>query len=303
MPPAHLSNPAAGPPANRPARLTARLVARLAASLHLPPRWVAALAVLLGVVATCWAVLVGALYLWQERLLFQPLPLPQGYPFAYGSDVREVSVEVPGARLSALHLTLPRPRGVVFFLHGNAGNLASWFTNADFYRRANVDLFMLDYRGYGKSTGRIESEAQLRDDVRAAWRAIAPRYEGLPRVIYGRSLGTALAAGLAAEVQPELTILVSPYRSMQALAGEHYPWVPGAALRYPLRTEDDAARIRGKVWLVHGEQDSLIDLQHSHALQERVPQARLLLVPGAGHNDLQRFDVYTDALREMLERL
>lgn len=295
MPPAHLSNPADSPPANR--------TARLAAALHLPPRWIVAPAILLGVAAICWAVVVGALYLWQERLLFQPLPLPQSYPFAYGRDVREVSVDVPGARLSALHLTLPRPRGVVFVLHGNAGNLASWFTNADFYRRANVDLFMLDYRGYGKSTGRIESEAQLRDDVRAAWGAIAPRYAGLPRVIFGRSLGTALAAGLAAEVQPELTILVSPYRSMQALAAEHYPWVPGAALRYPLRTEDDAARIRGKVWLVHGEQDRFIGVQHSRALLEHVPQARLLQVPGAGHNDLQRFDVYTDALREMLARL
>jgi uncharacterized protein len=267
------------------------------------PRWLAALVLMLGVAVLCWAVLVGALYLWQEQLLFQPLPLPQSYPFAYGSDVREVSVEVPGARLNALHLTLPRPRGVVFFLHGNAGNLASWFTNADFYRRANMDLFMLDYRGYGKSTGRIESEAQLRDDVRAAWRAIAPRYAGLPRVIYGRSLGTALAAGLAAEVQPELTILVSPYRSMQAMAGEHYPWVPGVALRYPLRTEDDAARIHGKVWLVHGEQDSLIDVRHSEAIRERVPQARLLRIPGASHNDLQRFDAYTDALRDMLVRL
>ncbi len=293
--PAHVSNPAAAPAASWTARLAARL------SVH--PRGLSALAIGLGVAATCWAVLVGALYLWQERLLFQPLPLPQSYPFAYGSDVREVSVEVPGARLNALHLTLPRPRGVVFFLHGNAGNLASWFTNADFYRRANVDLFMLDYRGYGKSTGRIESEAQLRDDVRAAWRAIAPRYAGLPRVIYGRSLGTALAAGLAAEVQPELTILVSPYRSMQAMASEHYPWVPGAALRYPLRTEDDAARIHGPVWLVHGEQDSLIDMSHSEAIRERVPQAKLLRVPGAGHNDLQRFDVYTDALREMLLRL
>jgi len=297
--PAHVSNPAAAPAASWTARLAARL--------SLQPRWLSALLVGLavgsGVAATCWAVLVGALYLWQERLLFQPLPLPQSYPFAYGSDVHEVSVDVPGARLNALHLTLPRPRGVVFFLHGNAGNLASWFTNADFYRRANVDLFMLDYRGYGKSTGRIESEAQLRDDVRAAWRAIAPRYDGLPRVIYGRSLGTALAAGLAAEVQPELTILVSPYRSMQAMAGEHYPWVPGATLRYPLRTEDDAARIHGKVWLVHGEQDSLIDVSHSEAIRERVPQAKLLRVPGAGHNDLQRFDAYTDALRDVLGRL
>jgi pimeloyl-ACP methyl ester carboxylesterase len=256
-----------------------------------------------GVLLLAYAVLVGALYLWQEQLLFQPLRLPPSYRFVHGSDVHEVHIDVPGARLHALHLRLPRPKGVVFFLHGNAGNVASWFTNVGFYRRANIDLFMLDYRGYGKSTGRIQSEAQLRSDVRAAWQAIAPLYAGRQRVIYGRSLGTGLAAGLAAEVQPELTILVSPYRSMAAMAREHYPWVPGLALRYPLRTEDDVARIRGPVWLVHGDQDTLIAPHHSAALRERVPQARLLLVPGAGHNDLQRFDAYMEGLEQVLARL
>jgi alpha-beta hydrolase superfamily lysophospholipase len=89
--------------------------------------------------------------------------------------------------------------------------------HSDFYRAANYDLFMLDYRGYGKSSGRIESEAQLRADVLAAWRTVEAQYAGKRKVIYGRSLGTALAAGLAAEVQPDLTILVSPYCDMAQL--------------------------------------------------------------------------------------
>ncbi|TXC66715.1 lysophospholipase [Piscinibacter aquaticus] len=97
---------------------------------------------------------------------------------------------------------------------------------------------MLDYRGYGKSSGRIESEAQLHADVRAVWRAVAPHYAGKRVVLYGRSLGTALAASLAAELQPDLTMLVSPYTSMEAMARQHYPWVPGALLRYPLRTDE-----------------------------------------------------------------
>ena len=94
----------------------------------------------------------------------------------------------------ALHLRLPAPKGVVFFLHGNGGSLESWFINPEFYRRANYDLFMIDYRGYGKSTGQIESEAQLRADVRAAWATVAPQYAGRKVVFYGRSLGTGLAA-------------------------------------------------------------------------------------------------------------
>jgi uncharacterized protein len=189
---------------------------------------------------------------------------------------------------------------VVFFLHGNAGNLDSWFVNADFYRRLNFDLFMLDYRGYGKSSGRIESQAQLEADVRAAWAGIAPRYAGLRRVLIGRSLGSALAAGLAAQVQPELTVLVSPYESLAALAAEHYRWVPQALLRYPLRTDDAVARIKSPLLLVHGEQDTLIEPKHSERLQQLAPHAERVLIKGAGHNDLQQFPAYLDALATRL---
>lgn len=210
-----------------------------------------------------YGLLLAWLYWRQERLLFMPQPLPAAHRFALGDDVHELQIAVPGARLSALHLRLPAPRGLVFFLHGNAGNLDSWFVNADFYRRAGYDLFMLDYRGYGKSTGQIDSEAQLRADVRAAWDSVAPRYQGLRRVIYGRSLGTALAAGLAAEVRPELTVLVSPYASMAALMRLHYPWVPGWLLRYPLDTAAAVARLDSPLLLLHGEQDELIPPQQA----------------------------------------
>jgi pimeloyl-ACP methyl ester carboxylesterase len=247
-----------------------------------------------------YAALMAALWFAQERLLFLPVPLPPQHRFQFGADVHETWVEVPGARLNALHLRLPKPDGVVFFLHGNAGNLDSWFDNADFYRRANLDLFMIDYRGYGKSSGRIESQAQLEADVRAAWATIAPRYVGQRRVFFGRSLGTALAASIAAEIQPELTVLVSPYESMVALAAEHYPWAPGALLRYPLRTDDALLRIRNPVLLVHGEGDALISIRHSERLHARAPQVQLLRVPGAGHNDLQESALYLEALHDAL---
>ena len=93
------------------------------------------------------------------------------------------------------------PRGVVFFLHGNSDNMQHWFVNLDFYRTAQLDLVMLDYRGFGKSTGRIESQAQLEADVRAAWATVAaqPQYAGKKRVIYGRSLGTGNAGSPVAQ--------------------------------------------------------------------------------------------------------
>lgn len=258
-----------------------------------------------GIPLVLYLLALGWLWARQERLLFQPDPWPGADPPALTEpDVRNVWVEVEGARLHALHLQRPGARGLVFFLHGNGGNLASWFVNTEFYRHAGYDLFMLDYRGYGRSSGQISSEAQLMGDVRAAFAQVAPLYQGRPVVVYGRSLGSGLAAQLATEVHPALTVLVSPYRSMVALAGEQYPFVPTVLLRYPLRTDLAVGQIRGPLWLVHGERDTLIPPAHSEALQGTAgPRARLLRLPEAGHNDIHESPAYLDGLRAALSSL
>ena len=267
-------------------------------------------AVLSGGVALGAAVF-SVLWWGQESLLFHPEPLPPDHRFSAAPDVHEVFIEVPGARLNALHLRLPKPRGLVFYLHGNAGNLDNWFVNPDFYRALNMDLFMIDYRGFGKSSGRIAGEAQLLADARAAWQSVAPQYAGRPVVVLGRSLGTGVAAQLAASLppgdRPDLLLLVSPYLSLQALAAQHYPWVPAGLLRYPLRTdlafEGGLADARTRVVLVHGEQDALIPLRHSEALAALLPRAELHRIAGAAHADLQAFPAYLEAIRRAIQAL
>jgi uncharacterized protein len=240
------------------------------------------------------------LLLWwgQERLLFRPTVWPADQPLGLPADTHDVWIDVPGARLNAWHLRLPKPDGVVFFLHGNAGSVDSWFVNHEFYRSLNLDLFMIDYRGYGKSSGRIQSEQQLHSDVRAAWAQVAPLYAGKKLVVMGRSLGSGLAAALAAEVQPHLTVMVSAYFSMADVARDHYPWVPQTALRYPLRTDLALPQVKGSVLLVHGGADQIIAPSHSQRLQALVPQAQRLLLPEAGHNDLQNFPLYGQTIAQ-----
>ena len=265
-----------------------------------------------GVALGLYAAVLALLWWGQERLLFLPAVLPADHRFEHGADVHETWVEVPGARLNALHLRLPKPDGVVFFLHGNAGSLQNWFTGGDFYRRTNMDLFIFDYRGYGKSSGRIESQAQLEADVRMAWRQVEAYYRthhagrigqpGFKRVVYGRSLGTGLASSLAAELQPELTVLVSPYESMHAIARAHYPWVPAPLLRYPLRNAEALARVKTPVLLAHGGLDELIPPHHSLALKAVAPHAQLLVVPEAGHGDIHEFPLYLDTLAGAMRR-
>ena len=259
------------------------------------------LALLLIALAAYGSVL-ARMYWYQESYLFLPTPLPKDFRFSL-PDVHELSVGVNGARLSALHMRLPNSKGLVFYLHGNAGNLDSWFVNSDFYRKANYDLFMIDYRGFGKSSGSITSEAQLKADARQAWDSIAPLYAGKRKVIIGRSLGTDLAASLAADVQPDLTVLISPYFSMATLARQYYPLVPGFVLRYPLATWQDVARIRTPLLLVHGDQDALIPFENSERLLRFAARGKLLRIPGADHDNVQDFPVYSDTLAAYLQSL
>ena len=198
----------------------------------------------------------------------------------------------------------PNPRTTTRqFLHGNAGNLQTWMTNVEFYRRVNYDLFMLDYRGFGKSTGRVESEQQLHDDVRAAWNQIAPQYAGRKVAVYGRSLGTGLAAKLAGDIQPDLTILVSPYLSLKAMGDEQYPWLPGFINRYPMRSDQWLTAIARPVLIVHGDQDTLIPLSHGKQLQKMRAATEMLVITGAGHNDIHKFPAYLDGLADRLKAL
>jgi pimeloyl-ACP methyl ester carboxylesterase len=259
-------------------------------------------------VGAIYAGAVGWLYFRQERLLFEPDKLPADMPICTDPDTREFFVDVPGAQLSVAHLQLPNPRGVFFFLHGNSGNLKKWFVQLDAFRQANFDVVMFDYRGFGKSSGQIESEEQLRADVEAVWSHIAPMYPGKRVVISGQSLGTGLAAGLAARLcsdghAPDLTLLVSPYSSMKLLAAELYPWVPVQVLRYPLHTLEHAAKLLGPVMLIHGEKDELIPIHHSETLCNAMRSAQLVRVTGAGHGVVHQFPTVRKALASALGRL
>ena len=259
----------------------------------MPPRLRSLTLLALGVAATGYASLLGYLYVAQESIIFAGRSLPANHEFEFDVPFEEVDTPVDGAVLNALHFRQPNPRGLVFFLHGNGGNLESWTTGVKFYQRVNYDLFMFDYRGYGKSTGTIESEAQLHADVRKLWDRVEPLYAGKRKVIYGRSLGAAMAARLATEVEADLVALVSPFESMLAMAEAQYPLVPPGLVRYPFRNDLAVPAIGAPILFVHGDRDDLIPLAHSRRLLERaVTPSRLLVIQGADHNDVHQFDSY-----------
>jgi pimeloyl-ACP methyl ester carboxylesterase len=273
-------------------------------SSQLLRRGFAVAGVVAALAALAYGGLLSALYFNQESMIFPATTLPADYQFRFDQRFEEIRVAVPDGSLDALLFRQANPRGLVFYLHGNGGDLTTWTTGLEFYRRINYDLFIFDYRGYGKSTGRIESEAQLHADVRAAWEIVAPRYQGMPIVLFGRSLGTALATRLATEVEPSLLVLVTPFTSLAASAKRHYPYAPEFLVKYPLPNDTVIGRVKSPVFLVAGARDNLTPLSDSERLKAlaRSP-VELLVVDGAGHNDIHQFPAYLDGLADRLVRI
>jgi pimeloyl-ACP methyl ester carboxylesterase len=249
-----------------------------------------------------YLLLLVLLHYKQEMLLFPAEVLSDGYVFDIPYAFEEVFIPVAGGEeIHALHIKQSNPKGVVFFLHGNAGSLRTWATGLDFYERVNYDLFILDYRGYGKSSGKITSQQQLVDDVRTAWNFISPQYLNKKKVIYGRSLGSGLATILAKNVDPDLLVLVSAYSSMADVAKEQCPFVPSWLLRYPLRTDEIISDITANVVFIHGSHDELISIDHSKKLHSLIKnKSTLISIEHAAHNDIHQFDDYLDELENAL---
>jgi pimeloyl-ACP methyl ester carboxylesterase len=256
----------------------------------------------IGVALVLYAAVCWLLYLKQESLLFFPQKLPPNYRFTFPDPFEERWITTDdGTRLHGLLFTTDDPKGLIFYLHGNAGSLAGWGDVAAVYTRLGYDVFMLDYRGYGKSGGAISSEKQLLSDAEAAYEAIIKQYPEEQIVVLGYSLGTGLAAWLAAHYQPRLLILQAPYYSFQDLATHFYPLIPGVLLRYPMRTHNLLPQIKAPIVLIHGDQDEVVYYGSSLKLKPLLkPTDRLITLPGIGHNGMTETSVYQILIRNVL---
>ena len=248
---------------------------------------------------------VLGVYFFQERIIFPGEALPANYSFQFDQPFEEHTVAVNGAELNALHFKQPSSRGLVFFLHGNAGNLNTWTVGVDYYQKVNYDMFIFDYRGYGKSTGTIDSEQQLHNDVLAAWNYVSAQYPDKPILIYGRSLGAALAVKLASHVRHEQLVLVSPFTSIKDLAKLYYSYIPypllDYVLRYPLETNKIINEVNSNIIFFHGDKDTFIPPSHSQKLQSLVhSSSELFIVKGADHSDIHSYPSYIKKLTAVL---
>jgi pimeloyl-ACP methyl ester carboxylesterase len=259
----------------------------------------------LAIVLVLYVVGCAFLYFKQEALLFYPQKLPATYQFNFPQAHTEFPVTAAdGTQLSGLLFKAPKAKGLVFFLHGNGGSLAGWGGVAVTYTRLGYDVFLLDYRGYGKSGGTISSQAQLLADVEAAYEQVKAGYAEATIVIAGYSLGTGPATWLAARHHPRLLLLHAPYYSMADVAAHTvaaWPILPNWLLRYPLPTNAFIRGVKAPIILFHGDHDELIPYNSSVRLKALgKPADQLITIQGAGHNGLIDSPQYQQTIQRIL---
>lgn len=239
----------------------------------------------------------------QERILFYPEKLPVDYKFVFDNKFEEMYISVDdNVRINALLFRCDSSKGLVFYLHGNAGSLKSWGELSDVYLQNNYDFFVLDYRGFGKSDGEIENENQLYNDIEIVYDSIAKMYSEKNIVIIGFSIGTCPAAQLASIKNSKLLILQAPYYSMPDLARHMFWVIPSFVVKYKLRTYEYLEKIKCPVIVFHGDEDDVIYYKSSLKLQKHFKQAdKLITLKGQGHNGINHNLEYQKELKKLLK--
>ena len=135
----------------------------------------------------------------QEKFIFLPTQLPEEYSYSFDNEFEEFFLTNPdGARLNALHFKTNKPKGVILYFHGNAGDLSRWGEIANRFLDFEYDVIVMDYRGYGKSTGK-RSESSLFEDAQLFYEHTAKLFSKDDIVVYGRSLGCSIATHVASQ--------------------------------------------------------------------------------------------------------
>jgi pimeloyl-ACP methyl ester carboxylesterase len=246
----------------------------------------------------------GLLFVFQEKMIFFPQKLDKEYQFNFNQKFEEINIKInDGVSLNGLLFKADSTKGLIFYLHGNARSLKDWGLVAETYTSLNYDIFIPDYRGFGKSEGAIKNQRQIFNDVQIAYDEMLKSYQENKIIVLGYSIGTGPAAKIAATNKPELLILQAPYYNLTDLMEHAFPIIPTFILKYKFETEKYIKDCKMPVVIFHGDQDEVIYYGSSLKLKEHFKkQDTLITLKGQGHNGMTYNPDYKINLKMLLNR-
>ena len=208
------------------------------------------------------------MYFNQESFIFHPLKINKETKFTYTEKFKEINLKTnEGITINNLYFETENPNGVVYFLHGNAENLSTWGNVVSIYLELGYNVFITDYRGYGKSEGNITDQTQLFSDAQLGYDFLKKEFKEDQIIIVGYSIGTGIASYLASTNNPQKLILQAPYFNLKTEMKSRFPFLPTSILKYPFENNLYLSKVKSPIFIFHGDKDYVITHENSIKLQ------------------------------------
>ena len=245
---------------------------------------------MIGSILTSICILIlfgGWLYFQQPAMVFYPMSQLDATPEEWGLEYEDVAMQSEdGTLLHGWYIPSVDSDRVLLFFHGNAGNISHRGESIAIFHRLGLNVFIIDYRGYGKSEGK-PSESGLYDDALAAWQYLTET-KGFQKdniVIFGRSLGGVVATYLAAEQKPGALILESTFSSAKDMASEIFPliWflVP---MRFEFNCVERIQQVSSPLLVLHSRDDEIIPYRFGEKVFQAANEPKLFVNMRGDHN-------------------
>ncbi len=248
--------------------------------------------------------LVFFTYFFQKKLIFYPTKIVNS-PSKY-LGIEEVFFEtVDGKKLHGWWMETDGAEKTVIFFHGNAGNLSHRVFQMEIFKSLGLNALIFDYRGYGKSSGRIIKEQDVYNDGSAAWEFVTKKKKILADkiIIWGRSIGGAVAADVAQNKEISAVVLESALFSAEDIARKYFWYLPVRwLLRFHFETGEKVKNIHVPIFIIHSKEDEIIPFGHGEDLFDMALEPKTFLKTSGTHNEWM-FDSnkeYIEGIREFL---
>lgn len=221
-----------------------------------------------------------------------------------GTDFTEVFLDgVEGGRIHALHMKVPNPKGCILYFHGHTGHITRWGPIAEELTSFGFDVFVPDYRGYGKSRGK-RSQENLYSDALLCYNYLIKSHTEKDICIYGRSLGTAMASWLAGRTQSGGVILETPFNNLLDVAAYHTKIIPVRfLLKYGFRNELHLKHSNSPILIAHGTKDIVVPYRCGFSLYKTAKsKVEMVTIPGGHHSDLNGYPVFRERLQAFFDK-
>lgn len=264
-------------------------------------------------IKTCFILLAGYLfmlafvYFLQDHMVFLPVREISANPGNIGLAYEELMLTAQdGVIIHGWYIPASDEKRVLLFCHGNAGNISHRLESIKIFHELGLTVLIFDYRGYGESTGK-PSETGIYLDAEAAWDFLTGTKKKSPEdiVIFGRSLGAAVAAEIALRKNPACLILESAFTSVPDMGEQHYPWLPVRLIsRFRSSTVEKVDDIRSPKLIIFSPDDEIVPAAHGEEIYRKASSPKELLKIKGDHNRgfLLSGTHYTEGLKGFLNR-